>query len=190
MAQWVNLKSVIYFECPEDELKRRLLERGKTSGRSDDNEESIQKRLTIFNEQTTPVVEKYMKIHKLNRFYAGRPIEAIAIDVEKHLDSIGVFPKSDKKNKPKALIVLGYSGSGKSTQCKKVAQKFGFIHISAGELLRIEIQKHGRHAELFTECIRQGKLVPSEFIIQLVKQVIDLNSETKTFILDGFPRNK
>ena len=74
MAKWVNLKSVIYFECPEDELKRRLLERGKTSGRSDDNEESIQKRLTIFNEQTTPVVEKYSKINKLNRFYAGRPI--------------------------------------------------------------------------------------------------------------------
>lgn len=38
MAKWVNLRSVIYFECTEDELKRRLLERGKTSGRSDDNE--------------------------------------------------------------------------------------------------------------------------------------------------------
>ena len=38
MSKWVNLKSVVYFECTEEELKRRLLERGKTSGRSDDNE--------------------------------------------------------------------------------------------------------------------------------------------------------
>jgi adenylate kinase family enzyme len=37
MAKWVKLESVLYFECTEEELKRRLLERGKTSGRSDDN---------------------------------------------------------------------------------------------------------------------------------------------------------
>lgn len=59
MAKWVNLKSVIYFECTEDELKRRLLERGKTSGRSDDNEEAIIKRLQVFNNQTRPVIDFY-----------------------------------------------------------------------------------------------------------------------------------
>jgi adenylate kinase family enzyme len=37
MAKWVKLESVLYFECTEEELKRRLLERGKTSGRADDN---------------------------------------------------------------------------------------------------------------------------------------------------------
>lgn len=49
MSKLVNLKSVIYYECEEEELKRRLIERGKTSGRSDDNEESIVKRLKVFN---------------------------------------------------------------------------------------------------------------------------------------------
>ena len=49
MSKWVNLKAVIYFDCAEEELKRRLIERGKTSGRSDDNEESIVKRLAVFN---------------------------------------------------------------------------------------------------------------------------------------------
>jgi hypothetical protein len=37
MAKSVNLRSVIYFNCAKQELKRRLIERGKTSGRSDDN---------------------------------------------------------------------------------------------------------------------------------------------------------
>jgi adenylate kinase family enzyme len=59
MAKSVNLKSVIYFECAEEELKRRLLERGKTSGRSDDNESSIAKRLKVFNDETAPVISKY-----------------------------------------------------------------------------------------------------------------------------------
>jgi adenylate kinase family enzyme len=92
MAKWVNLKSVIYFECTEEELKRRLIERGKTSGRSDDNEESIVKRLKVFNDQTKPVVDFYEKQGKLHRFDATRAIAAITADVEKHLDSIGVFP--------------------------------------------------------------------------------------------------
>ena len=81
MEKWVNLKSVIYFECTEEELKRRLLERGKTSGRSDDNEESIVKRLTVFNDQTKPVAEKYEKIGKLHKIDATRSVEAITEDV-------------------------------------------------------------------------------------------------------------
>lgn len=92
MAKWVNLKSVIYFECTEEELKKRLLERGKTSGRADDNEESIAKRLKVFNEQTKPVIDFYSKQEKLHRFDANRDIAVITADVEKHLDGLGIFP--------------------------------------------------------------------------------------------------
>lgn len=74
---------------------------------------------------------------------------------------MGVFPKSSNLERPKAIIILGSSGSGKSTQCKKIAANFGFIHISAGDLLRDEISKKGKHAELFSECIKNGKLAPS-----------------------------
>lgn len=81
MAKSVNLKSVIYFECAEEELKRRLLERGKTSGRSDDNETSIAKRLKVFNDETAPVIAKYSAEGKLHRFDANRPIEAVTEDV-------------------------------------------------------------------------------------------------------------
>lgn len=81
MAKSVNLKSVIYFECAEEELKKRLLERGKTSGRSDDNETSIAKRLKVFNEETAPVIAKYSAEEKLHRFDANRPIEAVTEDV-------------------------------------------------------------------------------------------------------------
>lgn len=94
MSKWVNLKAVIYFDCAEEELKRRLIERGKTSGRSDDNEESIVKRLQVFNEQTKPVIEHYSGTGKLVRIDANRDIAAITADAENHLDSIGILPQA------------------------------------------------------------------------------------------------
>ena len=94
MAKAVNLRSVIFFDCAEEELKRRLIERGKTSGRSDDNEASIVKRLNVFNEQTKPVVEYYSGQGKLVRIDANREMSAITGDVETHLDSIGILPEA------------------------------------------------------------------------------------------------
>jgi|JI9StandDraft_2_1071091.scaffolds.fasta_scaffold330950_2 adenylate kinase family enzyme len=93
MEKYVNLKAVIYYDCAEDELKRRLMKRGETSGRSDDNEESIVKRLKVFNDHTRPVLEHYNKLGKLKRIDANRTIEAITADTESMLDNIGVFPQ-------------------------------------------------------------------------------------------------
>ncbi|KAH8884492.1 uridylate kinase [Thozetella sp. PMI_491] len=50
---------VLFYDCPEKEMERRLLERGKTSGRTDDNIESIRKRFRTFIETSMPVVNHY-----------------------------------------------------------------------------------------------------------------------------------
>lgn len=52
------LKTVIKLDCSEDTMKARLLERGKTSGRSDDNMESIKKRLKVYRKQTQKIMDK------------------------------------------------------------------------------------------------------------------------------------
>ena len=52
---------VLFFDCPEDEMEKRLMERGKTSGRADDNAESIRKRFRTFVETSIPVVDYYEK---------------------------------------------------------------------------------------------------------------------------------
>jgi UMP-CMP kinase len=56
---------VIFFTTTEDELTKRLLKRGETSGREDDNEESIRKRFRVYHEQTMPVIEHFNKQHKV-----------------------------------------------------------------------------------------------------------------------------
>ncbi len=60
-----NVSVMLNLEVPEDELVTRLIERGKTSGRSDDNLETIKKRIEVYNTQTKPVMNFYKKEGKL-----------------------------------------------------------------------------------------------------------------------------
>ena len=57
----------LYFEVSDESMTERLLNRAKTSGRVDDNEETIKKRLTTFHEATTPVVDYFTEKDKLKK---------------------------------------------------------------------------------------------------------------------------
>ena len=58
---------MLYFECPEEVMLERLLKRGETSGRVDDNLESIRKRFATFRDTSFPVVEYYEKLGKVRQ---------------------------------------------------------------------------------------------------------------------------
>ena len=60
-------KMVLYFECPEAEMLKRLMKRGETSGRSDDNVESIKKRFRTFADTSYPVIEYFQKHGKVKK---------------------------------------------------------------------------------------------------------------------------
>ena len=56
-----KVAAMIELAVPEDELMKRLILRGQQSGRSDDNEETIKKRLNVYHNQTSPLIEWYAK---------------------------------------------------------------------------------------------------------------------------------
>ena len=58
---------VLFFECSEEIMEERLLRRGETSGRADDNAESIKKRFQTYLEKTMPVIEHYEKSNKVKK---------------------------------------------------------------------------------------------------------------------------
>lgn len=68
---------VLFFETTEEEMLKRLLERGKTSGREDDNEESIKKRFRTYQEQTMPVIQHYTKQGKVASIDASASIDEV-----------------------------------------------------------------------------------------------------------------
>ncbi|MGV3528197.1 MAG: adenylate kinase [Flavisolibacter sp.] len=86
------------------------------------------------------------------------------------------------------LILFGPPGSGKGTQSEKLVEKFGFIHLSTGNLLRQEISEQtalGLQAKNFMD---KGQLVPDEVVIGMIDTCLEKNKESKGFLFDGFPR--
>ncbi len=68
-------------EVPEDELMDRLIKRGQMSGRADDNEETIKKRLVVYNEQTTPLIDWYKNDGKYQHINGLGTMEGIADEI-------------------------------------------------------------------------------------------------------------
>ena len=62
--------------------------------------------------------------------------------------------------KPSVLFVLGGPGAGKGTVCTKLVNEYGYVHLSAGDLLREERDSGSPDGELIESCIREGKIVP------------------------------
>jgi len=87
------------------------------------------------------------------------------------------------------LIILGAPGSGKGTQAKKLQEEFGWSHISTGDILRAEIEKKSDVGIKVEKFVNEGKLVPDDIIIDLIKKELSGTKAQAGFILDGFPRN-
>lgn len=80
------------------------------------------------------------------------------------------------------IILMGPTGSGKSSQGELIAQDLGGVHLSSGHVLR----DHPATAEL----MKSGNLVPAEQVENVVGEVIDGIPQEKPIVLDGFPRTQ
>jgi len=85
------------------------------------------------------------------------------------------------------LIILGPQGSGKGTQAKLIAQKFGLTHISTGALIRQEVQSGSDFGKTLEQKIKNGELVSDAELFSILEKAPI--SAQKGFILDGTPRN-
>lgn len=88
---------VLYVEVSDDTMKERLMKRGLSSGRVDDNEETIKKRLETFHAVTQPVIDYYDEKGKLRRVNAEQDADAVFGDIEKILDAEFGAPKNANK---------------------------------------------------------------------------------------------
>jgi UMP-CMP kinase len=92
-------------------------------------------------------------------------------------------------SKPLLVFVLGGPGSGKGTQSGNLVEHFGFVHLSAGDLLRAEMASGSQHGEMINEMIKEGKIVPSEVTVGLLDAAMTKSGQER-FLIDGFPRNE
>ena len=93
---------------------------------------------------------------------------------------------------PNVVFVLGGPGAGKGTMCELAQSQLGWTHLSVGDLLRTERDAGGPTAETIEEYISEGKLVPNEIVVTLLKNTMESKTRTtgrNNFLIDGFPRS-
>ena len=86
------------------------------------------------------------------------------------------------------LILLGPPGAGKGTQAEILSKKLGIDTISTGVMLRAAIREGTELGKLAEGFINEGKLVPDDVVVGIVKERLSQEDCNNGFILDGFPR--
>ncbi|MBS4024174.1 MAG: adenylate kinase [Clostridia bacterium] len=86
------------------------------------------------------------------------------------------------------LLLMGPPGAGKGTQAEKMVEKLAIPHISTGDMFRNAIKEGTQLGKKTKEFMDQGKLVPDEVTIGIVKERLQQSDCNLGFLLDGFPR--
>ena len=79
---------MVDLEVPEDELMTRLIKRGKDSGRADDNEETIKKRLHVYHSQTAPLIDWYKNEKKYQHINGLGTMDGIFAEICEAVDKL------------------------------------------------------------------------------------------------------
>ncbi|KAI8610605.1 adenylate kinase-domain-containing protein, partial [Chytriomyces sp. MP71] len=200
---------VLCFTCPLNVLEQRLIERGKTSGRGDDNMETIKKRFQTFEQQSMPVIDHFKADGRAIIIDSMASVDEVYKITRSHIFEMnaGLFcrpgtsplPPISSQTKAKTIstkgkawenivFVLGGPGCGKGTQCLRISQEFKYIHLSAGDLLRAEVARNSPRAKELEIIMKDGKIVPMEVTLNLLKEGMEKSGEANGFLIDGFPR--
>ncbi|KAF4678171.1 adenylate kinase [Perkinsus chesapeaki] len=199
---------VLYFDASDKAMTERILERGKTSGRVDDNIETIGKRLQTFHNCTEPVVSFYDCLGKLRKVPADGTLDEVYslaqwVFQPKALEAVLELNLFEKKRDPfvplcggrenlSVVFVLGGPGCGKGTNCARIREDFGYVHLSTGDLLREEVGKESPIGLEAKAIMEQGGLISDAIVLKLLEQaMLDAVNEQKCtrFLIDGYPRS-
>lgn len=96
-----------------------------------------------------------------------------------------------KAAKVPIFFIVGGPGSGKGTQCEKIVAKYGFKHLSSGDLLRADVESGSSRGGQLKAMMEAGQLVPLTIVLDLIKEAMVKAVQDKScngFLIDGYPR--
>jgi len=86
------------------------------------------------------------------------------------------------------IILMGPPGVGKGTQAKNIVDKYGIVHLSTGDILRVEVGGNTDLGEKAKKYMDAGQLVPDELLLGMMEKRLQQDDCKKGYLLDGFPR--
>ena len=176
-----KLNCLINIDVSEEESVKRLMLRGKSSGRSDDNETVIRNRLKEYNNKTLPVLKFYKEKGNYFRVDGHNSVSKVAADINK-------IVKKELSKQLLNIVMFGYPGSGRGSQGRAIADKYGLEYVATGKLLTDEIEKNTEIGNKIKHLYENGDLVPDEIVVQLIEKKVENTKNIKGFIFKGFPR--
>lgn len=176
-----SLTCLISLEVPEELSVKRLLNRGLTSGRSDDNEGVIRNRLREYAQKTLPVLQ----------FYRDKGIYAEvdgSASVEEVNAQITRIVGGELARRLFNVVLFGYPGSGRASQGRALARKFGLEYVSTGAMLDAELKEGTETGKRIQGLYESGQLVADEIVVPLIEKKLAASKGVKGYIFKGFPR--
>ena len=123
-----SLNCLISLAVPEEVSVQRLLERGRTSGRTDDNETVIRNRLNEYYEKTIPVINFYKEKGIFSEVDGTQSVENVRKDIK-------AIVKKELSKRLLNIVLFGYPGSGRGSQGRAIAKKYGLEYDATGPML-------------------------------------------------------
>ncbi|XP_063288650.1 adenylate kinase isoenzyme 1 [Pelobates fuscus] len=96
---------------------------------------------------------------------------------------------AEKLKNSKIIFVVGGPGSGKGTQCERIVTKYGYTHLSTGDLLRAEVSSGTERGKTLSAIMEKGELVPLDTVLDMLRDAMIAKADvSKGFLIDGYPR--
>lgn len=175
------LNCLISLDVPEEESVKRLLKRGESSGRLDDNETVIRRRLEEYQDKTLPVLQFYKDKGIYVEVDGTKSVEEVTLEIQSIIEH-------ELSKQLFNVVIFGYPGSGRGSQGKAIAKKFGLEYLATGKMLEEEITAKTETGQRIMDLYENGQLVPDEIVIQLIEKKLANSNGAKGFIFKGFPR--
>ena len=146
MKDEVEVVGALYLGCGDEVMRKRILKRAETSGRADDNEETLKNRIKIYFEETMPVVEHFKKLGKLHEVSAEGSVEQCFLEIRRVVENLNL-DKLEEINEIKNYLVTDVDPYLKpmiayllKNKPKKVHQAIRYWLESEGEDIRKNVE--------------------------------------------------
>jgi len=176
-----SLNCLISLDLSEEVSVARLLNRGKVSGRSDDNETVIRNRLREYKEKTLPVLQFYKDKGIFYEIIGSETIDSVR-------DKINEIIQKELLKRLFNIVIFGYPGSGRGSLGMAIAKEFELEYFATGGMLDAEIKNDSEIGRKVKEIYDSGQLVTDEIVVQLIEKKLAEMKGAKGFIFKGYPR--
>ncbi|ELT89859.1 hypothetical protein CAPTEDRAFT_200548 [Capitella teleta] len=149
------------------------------------SESEITERLVIYHRHIDGILEAYKA--NLHTFNADQPKADVCSQVMTFLHS---KPRTAAPHTPR-IVLLGSTGSGKGVQASLLANKYGIINVSMGQLIKQCIAAESRSGQACKSYTERNMLVPDAIVLSILKErLTDLDCAAHGWVLHGYPKTR